>query len=171
MPAPDVTQLFLDFSRSKLVNEYWPRLRACVESLSDEELWWRPNEVSNSAGNLVLHLNGNVTQWLVIPFHHGDDRRDRAAEFARREPVTAAVLLEPLAATMARAADVLSRLTEADLRATYGIQGYTVSGLDAVYQVVEHFGMHYGQIVYITKQLTGRDLAFYRELDATGRAS
>jgi hypothetical protein len=65
---------------------------------------------------------------------------------------------------------VLSRLTDADLRATYHIQGYTVSGLDAVYQVVEHFGLHHGQIIYITKLLTAKDLGFYRELNATGRA-
>jgi hypothetical protein len=66
---------------------------------------------------------------------------------------------------------VLARLTVADLLATYQIQGYTVSGLDAVYQVVEHFALHYGQVVYITKALQGKNLGFYRELDKTGRAS
>jgi hypothetical protein len=65
---------------------------------------------------------------------------------------------------------VLDRLTEADLTAPYDIQGYHVSGLEAVYQVVEHFGLHYGQIAYISKSLSGRDLGFYRELAETGRA-
>jgi hypothetical protein len=55
------------------------------------------------------------------------------------------------------------------LLATFKIQGYTVSGLQAIYQVVEHFGVHYGQIAYITKLLRGEDLGFYRELDDTGR--
>ncbi len=68
-----------------------------------------------------------------------------------------------------RAAYALRRLSEADLLATYEIQGYTVTGLHAVYQVVEHFGLHYGQIVYITKLVRGADLGFYRELDRTGR--
>ena len=66
---------------------------------------------------------------------------------------------------------MLARLTTADLLATYQIQGYTVSGPDVVYQVVEHFGMHYGQIVYITKALQGQDLGFYRELNKSGSAS
>jgi hypothetical protein len=65
---------------------------------------------------------------------------------------------------------VLARLTETDLLAPYEIQGYHVQGLDAVYQVVEHFGLHYGQIAYITKQVQGVDLGFYRELNKTGRA-
>ena len=72
---------------------------------------------------------------------------------------------------MQEAADVLARLAEDDLRAPYEIQGYHVHGLDAVYQVVEHYGLHYGQIVYITKNLRGRDLGFYRELSQTGKAS
>ena len=71
---------------------------------------------------------------------------------------------------MDEAAGVLSRLTEEDLLAPMDIQGYHVTGLEAVYHVVEHFGMHYGQIVYITKALQGKDLGFYRELDKTGRA-
>ena len=79
------------------------------------------------------------------------------------------VLLEQLASTMRRASDVLSRLTEADLLETFHIQGYTVSGLHAVYQVVEHFGLHYGQIAYIKKMLHAQDFGFHRELDKTGR--
>ena len=167
----DVPSLFLDFSRSKLLGEYWPRLRGCVESLTRDQVWWRPNQASNSVGNLILHLNGNVQQWLIASFDRLDDARNRPAEFAARELLAPPALLEMLGATMQRAANVLSRLSDADLRATFHIQGYTVSGLHAVYQVVEHFGMHYGQIVYITKQIRGEDLGFYRELNKTGRAS
>lgn len=61
----NTSSLSLEFSRRKLLEQYWPRLRACVESLSDEQVWWRPNGSSNSIGNLVLHKNGNVVQWLV----------------------------------------------------------------------------------------------------------
>lgn len=163
--------LFLDFSRRKLLEHYWPRLRNCVESLTDEQVWWRPNDASNSIGNLLLHLNGNVWQWLVASFNQLEDARNRAAEFDEREMVPASALLVRLDGTMQESAKVLSRLTEADLLATYRIQGYTVSGLAAVYQVVEHFGMHYGQILYITKVLQNKDLGFYRELNKTGRAS
>jgi Protein of unknown function (DUF1572) len=160
---------FLEFSRQKLLDQYWPRLRSCVEGLSDEQVWWRPNDASNSIGNLILHLNGNVRQWLVASFKRLDDHRDRPAEFRERRSIPASVLLEKLGTTMKEASEVLAALSEADLLTTFEIQGYTVTGLHAVYQVVEHFGLHYGQIVYITKLLRGQDLGFYRELDATGR--
>ncbi|MDE3156561.1 MAG: DUF1572 family protein [Acidobacteriota bacterium] len=172
MTSPDLTvpSAFLAFSRWKLVEQYWPRLRSCVESLSDEQVWWRPNDASNSIGNLVLHLNGNVRQWLIASFNRLDDSRDRPSEFAQRATIPASALLATLGTTIAEADSVLTRLTEADLLATFQIQGYAVSGLHAVYQVVEHFGMHYGQIVYITKLVRDVDLQFYRELDKTGRA-
>jgi len=167
----DVSTLFLQFSRAKLLDQYWPRLRAAVSPLTPEQLHWRPNEASNSIANLILHLDGNVRQWLVASFNGEQDRRDRPAEFAERRLLTAGPLLAQLAATMDEAAAVLARLTPGDLTARYEIQGYHVSGLDAVYQVVEHFGLHYGQILYIAKSLTAADLGFYSELNATGRAS
>jgi len=111
-----------------------------------------------------------VRQWLVDSFNHREDKRDRPAEFAAEGGLSAAQLIERLGATIAEASQVLARLTEADLLAPYEIQGYHVHGLDAVYQVVEHFGLHYGQIAYITKQLRAADLGFYTELNKTGRA-
>jgi uncharacterized damage-inducible protein DinB len=163
--------LFLQFSRNKLIDQYWPRMRKAVEPLSQEQVWWRPNEASNSIGNLLLHLNGNVWQWLVASFNGLEDKRDRPAEFSATGDLSAADLLARLGETMDEAAKVLARLTTEELLATYQIQGYTVRGLAAVYQVVEHFGLHYGQIVYIAKALDGRDLGFYSELNKTGRAS
>ena len=170
MTDRDVSRLFLAFSREKLLHQYYPRLRRCVESLNDERVWWRPNDVSNSIGNLLLHLNGNVQQWLVAPFDGSEDTRNRPAEFSATQIVPARELLDSLDATMQRASGVLARLTDVDLCGTFHIQGYTVSGLDAVYQVVEHFGLHYGQIAYITKALLATDLGFYRELNKTGGA-
>jgi uncharacterized damage-inducible protein DinB len=167
--GPGVTNHFLEFSRRTLVGEYWPRLRGSVESLTDEQVWWRPNEASNSIGNLLLHLNGNVRQWLISSFDCANDKRDRSAEFSERKSIPASVLLEKLAATMNDASEVLARLTEADLLRTLQIQGYTVTGLEAIYHVVEHFGMHYGQIIFVTKLLRGENLGFYSELDKTGR--
>ncbi|HYR90020.1 MAG TPA: DUF1572 family protein [Terriglobia bacterium] len=168
-PALNVHSAFLEFSRRQLLERDWPRLRACVELLSDEQVWWRPNEASNSIGNLILHLNGNVRQWLVSPFKRLEDIRDRPAEFQQRQLIPASALLEKIGTTLKDASDVLASLTEADLLTTFHIQGYTVNGLQAVYQVVEHFGRHQGQIVYITKLLRGEDLGFYRELDKTGQ--
>jgi uncharacterized damage-inducible protein DinB len=165
----ELATIFLNFSRTKLLDQYWPRMKRCVESLSADQLWWRPNSSSNSVGNLLLHLNGNVTQWLVNSFNGEPDLRDRPAEFATTEGPSAAELVAKLEGTLARAAQVLGRLTPAELLAPYTIQGYNVRGLDAVYQVIEHFGLHYGQIVYITKTLLAHDLGFYKELSSTGR--
>ena len=167
--VPNTATMFLRFSHNKLLEQYWPRLRECVASLTDEQVWWRPNDASNSIGNLALHLDGNVRQWLVVPFQRLEDTRDRPAEFSQRAMVAGAALLAQLGTTMSEAEKVLSRLTEADLLARFEIQGYQVSGLDAVYQVVEHFGLHYGQIAYVTKMLQDQDLGFYRHLSKTGR--
>jgi uncharacterized damage-inducible protein DinB len=166
---PSLIALFVDSSRGTLIDQYWPRLRSCVESLTHEQVWWRPNEASNSIGNLLLHLNGNVRQWLVSTFTHSKDNRNRPAEFSERQIILASILLEKLGATMREASDVLGRLNEDDLLATFKIQGHTVTGLGAVYHVVEHFGMHYGQILFVTKLLRGQSLGFYSELDKTSR--
>ena len=163
--------MFLEHSRRKLLLEWWPNLRSTTEPLTEEQLWWRPNEASNSIGNLLLHLNGNVRQWMVASFSGQEDLRNRPAEFAERSGGRVADVLATLNATMVEAAEVLARLTEEDLLAPMEILGYRVTGLEAVYQVVEHFGLHYGQIVYIAKALEGKDLGFYKELDQTGRVS
>jgi uncharacterized damage-inducible protein DinB len=165
----ELAALFIEFSRQKLLEQYWPRLRECVTPLTEEQLWWRPNDSSNSIGNLILHLNGNLGQWVVATFNRAEDKRNRPLEFSEQGPLPAAVLLERLGQTLHQASEVLARLTAADLLAPYEIQGYSVRGLEAVYHVVEHFGEHFGQIVYIAKSLTGRDLGFYKELNKTGR--
>ena len=169
--SANVVNLFLEQSRKLMLSESWPRMRSAVGGLSEEQLWWRPNEASNSIGNLLLHLNGNVRQWIVNSFNRQDDRRNRAEEFAEKAGGPAHELLATLGATLDEAEQVFLRLTEADLLAPIDIQGYHTTGLAAVYHVVEHFGMHYGQIVYITKALEGKDLGFYKELNQTGRAS
>ena len=166
----EVSTLFLECSQKTLLGEYWPRMQRALEPLTDEQIWWRPNEASNSIGNLLLHLNGNAHQWIVATFNRLDDARNRPAEFGERDRIPASELLKRLGATLDEVSRVLARLSEADLAAPYNIQGYHVTGLSAVYHVVEHFGMHYGQILYLAKMLTGEDLSFYPELKQTGRA-
>lgn len=171
MPHPTTTSLFLEFSRMKLTEQYWPRMKKAVESLSDEQVWWRPNDASNSVGNLMLHLNGNVTQWLLASFSREKDVRERPKEFATREGIPRDELIARLGATVQHAGQMLERLAETELLATYQIQGFTVSGLQAVYQVIEHFALHYGQILYITKQLKAEDLGHTSGvLDMSGKA-
>ena len=162
---------FLEYSRKKLLDEYWPRLKSTVEPLSEEQVWFRPNPASNSIGNLILHLEGNVGQWLVTSFNGLRDERNRPVEFSERRLLSTRDLLGRLGATLEQAGETLAHLKPDHLTRIYDIQGYTVTGLEAVYQVVSHFAIHYGQILYIVKALTARDLGFYSALNRTGRAS
>lgn len=165
----ELAKIFFEASRHELLEQCWPRLRECVGSLSEEQIWWRPNEASNSIGNLLLHLNGNVGQWLVASFEKREANRNRPHEFAERGPTPVAGLLARLGSTLEEAGAVLARLTPEELAATYTIQGKTVTGMEAIYHSISHFILHFGQIAYITKQLENRDLGFYRELNQTGR--
>ena len=160
MDNEDIRTLFLSFARKRLMEDYWPRMQACVSSLTEDQLWWRPNDASNSVGNLLLHLDGNLNQWIVSAFDRTADSRNRPAEFSERGGPSREVLLDRLGTTLRRVDGILARLTEEDLRRTYAIQGDTVNGLHAVFRVTEHFALHYGQVAYITKSLAGRDLGF-----------
>lgn len=159
-------RIFLEFSRRKLLDEYWPRTCTCLDSLTDEQIWWRPNEQSNSIGNLLLHLNGNLRQWIVAPLGKVANLRDRPAEFAERHHIESGPMRENLARTLEEIGQILNNLIARNLTETYTIQGYErTTALEAIYHAVEHFGMHHGQILYIAKLLSGSDLGFYRHLD------
>ncbi len=157
----DVARAFLDRSRYYLRGEYLPKIERCVALLSADDLWWRPNDASNSVGNLLLHLAGNVRQWIVHGVGGAPDVRDRQQEFEAGGPVPAEALLAGLRAALDDVDAVLAGLDAATLMAQRTIQGRDLSVLVAVYHVVEHFAAHTGQILYVTKLRTGRDLAFY----------
>jgi len=137
---------------------YLRRVNRCLRLLDEKQIWWRPNAASNSAGNLVLHLCGNVRQWIISGLGGAPDRRDRDAEFAARGSVAGGALLRRLNSTMREADGVLRRLTPQTLARRYRIQGYHVTGLGAVAHVYFHFSYHAGQIIYITKLQQGRNL-------------
>jgi len=156
------TQAFLAQSREYLTGHYLPKIRAAVEDLAEADLWWRPNEASNSVGNLMLHLAGNIRQWIVSGVGGAPDRRDRAAEFARREPLDRETLLTLLSEAILEADAVIARADPAALDRRVAVQGREVTGQEAIYHVVEHLALHAGQIIYIAKLRGARDLGFYR---------
>lgn len=151
---------FLAGSRRLLAKEHLSHIVDCLKQLSEEEIWWRPNAASNSAGNLVLHLCGNVRQWIVANLGENPDLRDRDSEFAERGPLPRKILIARLQGTVQEASKVLARLPEATLSRKFIIQGLHVTGIQAVAHVVEHFAYHTGQIVFITKLKRGKDLKF-----------
>ena len=158
----DLTDPLLREARRVLVETYPPRIDRCLKLLSEDEIWWRPNRASNSVGNLVLHLQGNVRQWIVAGLGGQEDRRERDREFAEAGPVPRRTLLAGLRKTVAEAGEVLATLGQPDLLRTFSIQGFEVTGIQAVCHVTEHFAFHAGQIIYVTKLKCGKDLKFTR---------
>lgn len=155
---------FLEASRVFLTKDFLPKLIRCLENMSDEDIWWRPNEQSNSVGNLVLHLCGNVRQWIVVTLGGGSFNRNRDAEFATRSQVSKADLIAGIKSAVDEADAVLQRLPADGLHVHHTIQAYDTSTLQAIYHVVEHFSYHLGQILFVYKLRTGSDPGFYRHL-------
>ena len=142
---------FLDRSRYYLGVEYPRKIRLALAALPPERLWWRPNASSNSAGNLLLHLAGNVRQWIVSGVGGAPDVRTRDAEFAAHDGPPLTVLLDRLDGTCAEACAVLAALDPEALLAARQIQGRTTTVFAAVYHVVEHFAGHTGQLILLAK--------------------
>lgn len=161
MSGESVSRAFIDRAIDFLTGEYLPKIERCLEQLNDDQIWWRANEQSNSIGNLLLHLCGNARQWIVCGVGNEPDSRIREAEFARRDPLERAELLALLRCTLGDVETVLRNLDPARLLEKRTIQGSEVDILEAVFHVTEHFSMHTGQIIMLTKMLTQKDLRFY----------
>lgn len=152
---------FIAQSRACLTGEYVPKISACFARLAAEQLWWRPNEASNSIANLMLHLAGNIRQWIVAGVGGAADERRRQSEFEARGGLGADELLDRLSSAVTDADRVLAGLDPARLGEPARIQGRDVTVQSAIYHAVEHFAGHTYQIAYITKLLTGSELGFY----------
>lgn len=164
----DVAAAFLIRSRHYLGVEYPTKLARCLDALPARALWARSDEQSNSVGNLLVHLEGNVRQWLVSGVGGAPDHRRRSEEFARREGESAGELLARLRAALDAADAVLASLSAERLGQRLTVQGRDVSVFDAVYHVVEHFALHTGQVILLTKAAAPGRIRFYE--DAGGLA-
>ncbi len=153
--------VFLERARYFLGTEYRTQLRLAVEALPAGDIWWRANDQSNSVGNLLLHLNGNVRQWMLGGVGRQANERDRGAEFAARSGPPAATLLADLNRTLDDVDRVLAALTDADLLEPRVIQGRDTTVLAAIFHVVEHFSQHLGQIILMAKLRTPGAINFY----------
>jgi uncharacterized damage-inducible protein DinB len=158
--------MMLVVSASKLKDDFLPRLRAAVAHLSDDEVWKRSGDASNAVGNILLHMAGNLRQWIVAGLGGRDDVRDRAKEFSARSGLTGAALMSTVAETVEEAVAVIRLTDPSDLLRTRTVQGYDVTGFEVLYHAVEHFSYHLGQVAVIVKERKNVDLAFY---DRRGR--
>jgi uncharacterized damage-inducible protein DinB len=157
----DAARVFLGTALEFLQGDYLPKIERCLEQLDDEQIWWRANPESNSVGNLVLHLCGNARQWIVSGLGGQKDNRLRDSEFAQVEVIPKSELFELLRNTLADVEAVIRRLDPTTILDKRQIQGTEVDVLHAIFHVTEHFSMHTGQIILLTKMLVGKDLRFY----------
>lgn len=147
----DLATAFLERSRYYLGLEYPGKIRLALTAMPADRLWHRANDASNSAGNLVLHLAGNVRQWIVSGVGGAPDVRHRDAEFAARDGADLETLLATLESACADAVAVFARLDAAALAETRMIQGRRTTVFAAIYHVVEHFSGHTGQLIMMAK--------------------
>src|SRR5512144_2552711 len=130
---------FIKRSRYHLGEDFLPKIERCVARLSDDQIWWRPNEESNSIGNLLLHLSGNARQWIVSGLGAATDARDRDSAFAHREIIAREDLLGVLRQTLSDVDRTLAGFDADNLLDRKTIQGCDVTALEAILHVVEHF--------------------------------
>jgi len=151
--------------KRRLFDESVPRLKKCLSQLNEEEIWHRPNEQTVSVGNLVLHLCGNVTQWILCGLGNEADKRVRHEEFDEKGPIPVEKLTENIDDIMARVDNLLDHLDPDILLEKRKTQGFEETGLSILIHVVEHFSYHIGQITYIVKSGKNVDLKYYEDID------
>ena len=164
-----IAEDFLARSRYWLVKEYPLKLGHCIYALPASAVWARSDPRSNSIGNLLIHLSGNVTEWIIGGVGGKKIERNRDQEFAQQEGGSGADLLARLEGVLREADAILAKLTEADLRQRLSIQGRETTVLGAIYHVVEHFAMHTGQIILLTKSYTPGAIRFYEDAGGLAR--
>ena len=160
---------FLNYSAGKL-RQCADRIGVCLDKLTSEQVWARGSENENAIGNLVIHLAGNIGQWIGNGVMGRPLTRDRDAEFDARGGMDPAALKAHLRAVVDRAIVDIVSLAPERLSEAISVQGYAVTVLEAIYHVVEHFSGHTGQVIFATKLCTGDDLGFYAHLKKPAHA-
>src|SRR5262249_8292051 len=131
------------------------RIKHCLGQLTDEQVWWRSHPSLNSIGNLILHLCGNVRQWIVSGLGGVADDRDRPAGFSELGPISKSELLCKLEAVVNEANVVLAQQTARQLLGPRRIQGFDVTGLKAIFDSIPHFRGHTQEIIGMTRLQLG----------------
>ncbi len=136
-----------------------------LEHLAEEDIWKRPNKSLNSIGNLILHLCGNITQYVISSLGETEDIRERDVEFNTESTLTKEGLFQKLKETVETAKRVINDASIEQLIRKRDVQGFYFSGIGIVLHAVEHYSYHTGQIAFLTKQLKNTDLGFYKDVD------
>lgn len=159
----------IDECERRLFDESLPRLKKSLSCLTQQEIWYRPNPKTVSVGNLVLHLCGNVRQWIISGLGGAPDTRERSKEFSEKGPVPTNELVQRLEETMSEVREVLHNLHHVSLLEKRPVQVFEESGIAILIHVVEHFSYHVGQITYFVKSTKAIDLQYYKGTDLSKR--
>ena len=159
-----LTDEFIAQSINRL-DEYIFKIEQCMMDLKEEEIWKQPNECSNSIGNIILHLCGNITQYIISSLGHTEDRRKREEEFKASGGFTKLELIGKLSEVVIQAKTIINRLEPDELLKVRSVQGFDLTGLGIILHVIEHFSYHTGQIAFWVKLLKNKDLGFYNDVD------
>ncbi len=146
-----------------------PRVVSCINMLSEEEIWHKPNTYSNSVGNLVLHLCGNMTQYILSGLGGKADERQREAEFSTSGGLSKEELSAKITEVVTQVQQVISQINETDLLKKRIVQGFEMTGVGIIIHVAEHFSYHTGQIAFWTKLLRDTDLGFYKGINLNAK--
>jgi uncharacterized damage-inducible protein DinB len=160
-----IRDLLIEDIRKRIIQESIPRIILCLGRLTDDQVWRKPNNNSNSIGNLVLHLNGNVRQWILSGIFREKDDRDRDYEFSFKGPSPKKSLVELLENLAKDTKVALNQITAEMLVEARTVQGFEETVLSILIHVTEHFSYHTGQIAFYTKILRDEDLGFYADFD------
>jgi len=154
--------LILEFKR-RVHEEGLSRIKKCLDLLTEDEVWKRPNQNTVSVGNLILHLNGNVQQWIGSGIGMNEDKRIRDTEFDTERGIAKNELFAQIEKTILIANSIVEKITPTDLIEVKTVQVYKEKGLNIIIHVIEHFSYHVGQITYATKSLKNVDTNYYPE--------
>ena len=150
-------------------DQFSGRISECLHRLSEEQVWAKGSTNENAVGNLVMHLTGNVRQWILSGVGGEPDHRVRDLEFDTTGGLSKTELFARLEEAVKQACLIIQALKSNDLAGRRTIQGYEVTVLEAVLHVIEHYALHTGQIIFATKMMTQDDLGFYKHLGKGAR--
>lgn len=150
-----MNDVILNALRTRITGVFPEQIRAAIAPLSDEQLWWRPNEQSNSIGNLILHLSGSLNHFLNKNIGGIDYARDRAAEFAERRNIPKSELLGIFDDMVSRAEQTFAALTPERLASPSPEPTMHALLIEDLLNVLAHLSTHAGQIVWIAKSFDG----------------
>jgi hypothetical protein len=143
----------LETLRKRLTEIFPAQIKECVDKLSDEQIWWKPNDQGNSVGNLILHLSGSIRHYLCHAIGGFEYERDRPAEFAEMGPIPKDALLSTFDETIRQVGATLDSFNLSRFLEPGTQPSYYPTIFDQIYGVSVHLAIHAGQIIYVTKML------------------